>query len=148
MLERRAANVLLLAQDLRTTGELRADLTDQEVADIVGSTNAVEYYLLLARRGWTPERYARLLADLWSRTLLEPAPPWPHGTARAHDGVGDRAAPGGGWRSAVRGMGRWLDRPTRSTSEEPSWHVLPSPAGAASSAAPSSPTWPRTGTTC
>ena len=149
MLERRAANVLLLAQDLRTTGELRADLTDQEVADIVGSTNAVEYYLLLARRGWTPERYARLLADLWSRTLLEPgspvAPTAPPGLTTA---VADRAAPGGGWRSAVRGMGRWLDRPTRSTSEEPSWHVLPSPAGAASSAAPSSPTWPRTGTTC
>ena len=70
-----AANVLLLARDLRTTGELRADLTDQEVADIVGSTNAVEYYLLLARRGWTPERYARLLADLWCRTLLGPVSP-------------------------------------------------------------------------
>ena len=70
MLEHRGANVLLLAQDLRTTGELRADLTDQEVADIVGSTNSVEYYLLLARRGWTPERYARLLSDLWCRTLL------------------------------------------------------------------------------
>ena len=74
MLERRAANVLLLAQDLRTTGELRADLTDQEVADIVGSTNAVEYYLLLARRGWTPERYARLLADLWTRRCWGPPP--------------------------------------------------------------------------
>ena len=86
MLERRAANVLLLAQDLRTTGELRADLTDQEVADIVGSTNAVEYYLLLARRGWTPERYARLLADLWSRTLLEPGSPGPP--------VGPTAPPG------------------------------------------------------
>jgi hypothetical protein len=75
MLEQRGANVLLLARDLRATGELRADLTDQEVADIVGSTNSVEYYLLLASRGWTPERYARLLADLWCRTLLGPVSP-------------------------------------------------------------------------
>ena len=103
MLERRAANVLLLAQDLRTTGELRADLTDEEVADIVGSTNAVEYYLLLARRGWTPERYSRLLADLWSRMLLGPVSPG-SGPTRVHDAVATRADPGG-WRSPVRGTG-------------------------------------------
>lgn len=69
--ERRAANMALFAADLRSTGEVRADLTDAEVADIVWSTNAVEYYLLLAGRGWSPERFARHLVDLWTRLLLE-----------------------------------------------------------------------------
>jgi AcrR family transcriptional regulator len=70
LVTRRAANMRLFASDLRSTGELRDDLTDQEVADIVWSTNAAEYWLLLAQRGWTPARYEALLVDVWSRTLL------------------------------------------------------------------------------
>ena len=46
MLERRSANIMLLAEELRGTGELRTDLSDREVADIVGSTSAVDYHLL------------------------------------------------------------------------------------------------------
>jgi AcrR family transcriptional regulator len=68
--DRRAANMLLFAQDLRATGELRPDLTDADVADLVWSTNAPEYFQLLADRGWTPERYRGLIVDLWSRVLL------------------------------------------------------------------------------
>lgn len=69
--ERRAANMLLFAADLRATGDLRADLSDQDVADIVWSMNAPEYYLLLVgRRGWTPQRFADYLADAWPRLLL------------------------------------------------------------------------------
>lgn len=67
--ERRAANMRLMAVDLRTTGELRADLDDDAVADLVWSTNSWEYFELLRRRGFTPERYADHLADLWYRTL-------------------------------------------------------------------------------
>jgi AcrR family transcriptional regulator len=68
---RRAANMLLFAVDLRATGELRADLTDDEVADIVWSMNAAEYYnLLVDDRGWTPQRYGAFLADAWRRLLL------------------------------------------------------------------------------
>ena len=70
LVDRRAANMLLFAADLRSTGDLRADLSDQEVADIVWSTNAAEYWLLLDQRGWTPARYQALLVDVWSRTLL------------------------------------------------------------------------------
>ena len=70
---RRAANMRRFAADLRSTGELRDDLSDDEVADIIWSTNAPEYYLLLVERGWTPERYERLLADVWTRTLLAPS---------------------------------------------------------------------------
>jgi AcrR family transcriptional regulator len=68
--DRRAANMLLFAQDLRATGELRRDLTNEDVADLVWSTNAPEYFQLLADRGWTPERYRNLVVDLWSRVLL------------------------------------------------------------------------------
>lgn len=69
--ERRAANMELFAADLRATGELRDDLSDREVADIVWSMNAAEYYLLLVqRRGWSPERYGAFLADAWRRLLL------------------------------------------------------------------------------
>lgn len=68
---RRAANMLLFAADLRATGELRADLDDAAVADIVWSMNAAEYYALLVHeRGWTPERFGAHLADAWCRVLL------------------------------------------------------------------------------
>jgi len=70
LVTRRAANMRLFAAELRSTGELRDDLTDDEVADLVWSTNAAEYWLLLDQRGWTPARYEALLVDLWRRTLL------------------------------------------------------------------------------
>jgi len=69
--QRRAANMRLLAADIRATGELRVDLTDDEVADILWSMNAAEYWdLLVTQRGWTAERFGRWLADAWSRLLL------------------------------------------------------------------------------
>ena len=70
LVTRRAANMKLFAAELRSTGGLRADLTDDEVADLVWSTNAAEYWLLLEQRGWTPARYESLLVSLWSRMLL------------------------------------------------------------------------------
>lgn len=70
LVTRRAGNMLLFAAELRSTGQLRADLSDAEVADIVWSTNAPEYWLLLEQRGWNPIRYQQLLIDLWTRTLL------------------------------------------------------------------------------
>lgn len=69
--ERRGRNMLLFAADLRTTGELRDDLTDQDVADIVWSMNGSEYWVLLVSgRGWTPERVGAHLTDAWTRLLL------------------------------------------------------------------------------
>jgi AcrR family transcriptional regulator len=70
---RRANNMRLLAAELRATGEVRADLTDDEVADIVWSMNAAEYRaLLVGQRGWSAERFGTWLADAWVRLLLEP----------------------------------------------------------------------------
>lgn len=68
--DRRARNMRLLAADLRATGELRDDLTDDAVADLVWSMNSPEYYLLVTGRGATPEEYAGRVADVWTRTLL------------------------------------------------------------------------------
>ena len=68
--ERRAANMRLFASDLRATGRVRSDLSDEEVADIVWTTNSVEYYSLLRARGWSADRYADHLRDLWTRVLL------------------------------------------------------------------------------
>jgi AcrR family transcriptional regulator len=69
---RRANNMRLLAADLRATGDLRPDLTDDEVADIVWSMNAPEYRaLLVGARGWSAERFGTWLADAWTRLLLQ-----------------------------------------------------------------------------
>jgi len=68
--ERRATNMQRLAADLRGTREIRADLTDEQVADIIWTMNAAEYFDLLRQRGWTPERIGPWLADAWARLLL------------------------------------------------------------------------------
>ena len=62
--------MLLFAADLRATGELRDDLTDRRVADLVWSMNSPEYFGLLAARGSTPQQYAEQVADVWCRSLL------------------------------------------------------------------------------
>jgi AcrR family transcriptional regulator len=69
--DRRAASMRLFAAELRATGELRADLSDDDVADAVWAMASAEYYLLLVRRrGWTPQRYGEHLRDTWTRALL------------------------------------------------------------------------------
>lgn len=68
--ERRAANMRLLAADLRHTGELREDLTDDLVADLIWSLNSPEWFTLITSRGRSSVEYGELLADLLCRTLL------------------------------------------------------------------------------
>jgi AcrR family transcriptional regulator len=69
--QRRAANMHLFAADLRATGELRTDLSDDDVADLIWSMNAPEYWTLLVNdRGWTPTRFRDQLIDTWTRLLL------------------------------------------------------------------------------
>jgi AcrR family transcriptional regulator len=70
--ERRAANMRRMARGLRETGELRDDVTDDDVADLLWSMNSPAYFSMLVERGWTGERYADLIADVWTRTLLAP----------------------------------------------------------------------------
>ncbi|MFD3459694.1 TetR/AcrR family transcriptional regulator [Nocardia fluminea] len=69
--ERRAVNMREFAADLRGTGQLRDDLSDDEVADIIWSMNATEYWVMLVgERQWTAERFRDWLADAWIRLLL------------------------------------------------------------------------------
>ena len=70
----RRANTATFATDLWATGQLRPDLTDNDVAEIVWSTYAREYYQLLAQQGWPPDRYALATHDLWTRLLLNQPP--------------------------------------------------------------------------
>lgn len=67
--ERRAANMRLLAAELRSTGEVRSDLDDDQIGDLVWSLNSPEFFGLLAARGRSPEDYAALLGDLLVRVL-------------------------------------------------------------------------------
>jgi AcrR family transcriptional regulator len=69
---RRAANMRLLAQELMATGQARPDLTVAQIADIIWSMNAPEYFLLLVeQRGWSVKAFSHWLADAWTRLLLE-----------------------------------------------------------------------------
>jgi AcrR family transcriptional regulator len=68
--ERRATNMLRFAGDLRSTGELRDDLGDDDVAHLIWTTNSPEFYLLTTARGRTPQHYVAVVTDLWVRTLL------------------------------------------------------------------------------
>ncbi len=68
---RRRVNMLAFAAELRATGELRTDLDDDDVADVVWATNAAEFHaLLVGGRGWTTDRFGSWLADSWARLLL------------------------------------------------------------------------------
>lgn len=70
---RRRANMRLFAAELRETGRLRPDLTDEQAADLVWSMNSPQYFQLLTDAGYLPHQYANLVADTWTRTLLVPA---------------------------------------------------------------------------
>ena len=76
---RRADTMHELAADLAATGQLRGDLTVDEVADVLWSMNAAEYYVLLVHdRGWTPQRFGQWLSDAWCRLLLASQTMPPH----------------------------------------------------------------------
>ena len=91
VVERRAANMLLLAGELRAIGAVRADLADQDVADLIWSTNSPEWFAAYTSRGRSTDDYARTLADLWTRTILEPGAS--EQQERSHHAGGDDRPP-------------------------------------------------------
>ncbi|HSO32736.1 MAG TPA: helix-turn-helix domain-containing protein [Labilithrix sp.] len=69
---RRARNMRLFAGDLKAADGLREGLDVEQAADIIWSMNSPEFYLLLvAQRGWAPERFEQWLSDAWARLLLK-----------------------------------------------------------------------------
>jgi AcrR family transcriptional regulator len=70
---RRASNMLLFAADLRATGELRTDVSDQFIADVVWATAGAEHYTqLVMARGWTSQQFGDYLAEVWTRMFSAP----------------------------------------------------------------------------
>jgi AcrR family transcriptional regulator len=68
---RRAENMLRFAADLRSTGQVRPELDERFIADVVWATAGAPHYTQLLRRpGWTAESFGRYLHDLWSRLFL------------------------------------------------------------------------------
>jgi len=65
---RRGAGQRLIARSLARAGALRPDLREREAADIIHALMSPEVYqLLVADRGWPPQRYEKWLA----RTLID-----------------------------------------------------------------------------
>lgn len=59
------------ARRLRDTGHLRPGTTLAQAADVLWTYSSPELYeLLVLRRGWTPPRYGRFIADAMIDTLL------------------------------------------------------------------------------
>lgn len=68
---RRATNMRMLAAELLATGQIRAGLSEDEIADTIWVTNSPDVHqLLVAERGWSEAHYREWLADSWRRLLL------------------------------------------------------------------------------
>ena len=68
---RRASNMLLFAADLRASGDLRADLSNQFIADVVWATaGAAHYTQVTSGRGWNAHQFGEYLCELWTRMFL------------------------------------------------------------------------------
>jgi AcrR family transcriptional regulator len=69
--ERRAQNMKKLAAELMRTGEVRAGLAADRIADTLWVGGSPQLFtLLVGERGWSEREYAAWLADTWRRLLL------------------------------------------------------------------------------
>ena len=68
---RRASNMLLFAADLRASGDLRAEISNQFIADVVWATaGAAHYAQFTSGRGWNANQFGEYLCELWTRMFL------------------------------------------------------------------------------
>jgi AcrR family transcriptional regulator len=71
--EGRARNMRRFAANLAVTGQIREELSEERVSDIIWSMNSPEFYILLVhQRGWTPPAFSHWLAEAWKVLLLKP----------------------------------------------------------------------------
>ncbi|HET6988991.1 MAG TPA: helix-turn-helix domain-containing protein, partial [Kribbella sp.] len=74
LLDERLTGMTIFGRHLLETGDLRPGITLDEVADVLWTYISVEFYeLLVLLRGWTPERYAALLASAITDALCRPS---------------------------------------------------------------------------
>lgn len=64
----RLAGLSVMAHDAASTGQLA--VTEEEYRDVLWSmTDGMLWHRLVNQRGWTRERFAEWLGELWARTL-------------------------------------------------------------------------------
>jgi AcrR family transcriptional regulator len=69
--ERRSRNMKLFAADLIATGDTRAELDVDEIADVLWVMNSPQQYLMFVEhRGWSRKQLEAWLADSWIRLFL------------------------------------------------------------------------------
>lgn len=67
----RLTGMTFFARHLDEGGHLRRGVSVEEARDVLSTYNSAEVYeLLVIRRGWTPERYGRWVADAMVAALL------------------------------------------------------------------------------
>ena len=67
----RLTGMAYFAQDLQESGGLRADTSTEEARDVLWTYISADLYaLLVIKRGWSPQRYARWVADALAAALL------------------------------------------------------------------------------
>ncbi|MEO6532826.1 MAG: TetR family transcriptional regulator [Pseudolysinimonas sp.] len=72
---RRATNMRSFAGELLETGQLRPELTDDRVGDIIWATAGAEHYTqLVVGRGWSADQFGDYLLELWSSLFLAAHP--------------------------------------------------------------------------
>lgn len=72
---RRATNMRSFAGELLETGQLRPELTDDRVGDIIWATAGAEHYIqLVVGRGWSADQFGDYLRELWCNLFLAAHP--------------------------------------------------------------------------
>lgn len=76
------------AGDLFNTGQVRADLSRDDVRDTLWTLTSLEVHdLLVTRRQWSPDDYAEWLSDTLARILLSDSPHESGRRSTTHDGA-------------------------------------------------------------
>jgi AcrR family transcriptional regulator len=71
--DRRRRNMETFAADLLATPDVRPDLDREELADVLWTMGAPEFYVLLVEeRGWTPPQFEAWLGSAWQRLFVSP----------------------------------------------------------------------------
>lgn len=73
--QQRATAYRVLAQQLADRRALQPSMSVDDATDIVMALVSIEIYLLLAARGWSPQRWEEWITTMLTTALLQPRPP-------------------------------------------------------------------------
>jgi AcrR family transcriptional regulator len=70
----RLAGISVMAAEAAKSGQLA--VSEEECRDVIWAfTDGALWHRLVEQRGWTDERYAHWLGQMWTRMLVKPKPP-------------------------------------------------------------------------